>query len=119
VDRLTSILSDLAGRLRTIWESQNRQARTFTVAGIAAVLVALGGLWWLYFGRQPAYETLFSNLSSEDANAVTQRLKDDKVPYHLSADGKTVYVPMQALSDERVAIAGSGLRPYELRHDRF
>jgi flagellar M-ring protein FliF len=109
VDRLSSILSDLAARLRSFWESQNRQARTLTVAGVAAVVLALLAVGWLYFGRQPSYETLFSNLSSTDANAVTQRLKDDKVPYRLSFDGKTVFVPMQDVSAERVAIAGSGL----------
>jgi flagellar M-ring protein FliF len=66
-------------------------------------------LSWLYFGRGQTYQTLFSNLSAEDASAVTQHLKDDKIPYHLSTDGKTVYVPESDVSDERVAIAGSGL----------
>ncbi len=79
------------------------------MAGISAVLLGLIAMAWLYFGRQPSYETLFSNLSSEDAAAVTQRLKDDKVPYKLSTDGKTVYVPAASVSDERVAIAGSNL----------
>jgi flagellar M-ring protein FliF len=109
VDRFASILSDLAGRLRTNWGGQNRQARSYTVAGLVAVFAAVLALGWLYFGRQPSYETLFSNLSSEDANSVTQHLKDDKIPYRLSIDGKTIYVPTQDVSDERVAIAGSGL----------
>ncbi len=69
-------------------------------------LLALGGL---YFGHGPNYQVLFANLSPEDAAVVTQHLKDDKVPYRLSTDGKTVYVPDANLSDERVAIAGSGL----------
>lgn len=79
------------------------------VAGLAVVLVGLLSLGWLYFGRGQNYSVLFSNLSPEDAAAVTQHLKDDKVPYHLSTDGKTVYVPDANLSDERVAIAGSGM----------
>jgi flagellar M-ring protein FliF len=109
VDRITSIWSDIAGRLQALWEGQNRQTRLFAVLGISAIVLGLIAVAYLYFGRQPSYETLFSNLSSEDAAAVTQRLKDDKVPYKLSADGKTVYVPSQQLSDERVAIAGSGM----------
>ncbi|HEV7179028.1 MAG TPA: flagellar basal-body MS-ring/collar protein FliF [Candidatus Baltobacteraceae bacterium] len=109
MDRFQSIWSDIAGRLQAIWEGQNRQTRILAVTGISVVLVALVALAWLYFGRQPSYETLFSNLSTEDAAAATQRLKDDKIPYKLSADGKTIYVPGSDVSDERVAIAGSNL----------
>jgi flagellar M-ring protein FliF len=109
VERLSSLWSEIAGRLSAIWQNQNRQTRTIAVTGIAVVLVGLLGLTWLYVGRGQQYATLFSNLSAEDAATVTQHLKDDKVPYHLSADGKTVYVPEPDVSDERVAIAGSGL----------
>ncbi|HVA33587.1 MAG TPA: flagellar basal-body MS-ring/collar protein FliF [Candidatus Baltobacteraceae bacterium] len=109
MERFATVWGDLSGRLGAIWESQNRQTRMLAVTGIGAVVLALGALAYLYFGRQPTYQTLFSNLSSEDAAAVTARLKDDKVPYRISTDGKTVYVPDQFLSDERVTIAGSGL----------
>ena len=81
--RIQSILTDIAGRLQAIWEGQNRQTRILAVTGITAIVAALAALSWLYFGRQPSYETLFSNLSSEDAASVTQRLKDDKIPYRL------------------------------------
>ncbi|HTV73757.1 MAG TPA: flagellar basal-body MS-ring/collar protein FliF [Candidatus Acidoferrales bacterium] len=109
MERLTSLWSELAGRFAAFWQNQNRQTRTIAVAGTAVVLAGLLALGWLYFGRGQNYVTLFANLSPEDASAVTQHLKDDKVPYRLSADGKTVYVPEADQSDERVAIAGSGL----------
>jgi flagellar M-ring protein FliF len=92
-----------------MWQNQNPQNRTFTVAAIGVALAVILGLGWLYVGRGPTYQTLFSNLSADDASSVIQHLKDDKVPYRLSTDGKTVYVPEQDVSDERVAIAGSGL----------
>jgi flagellar M-ring protein FliF len=101
--------SDLAGRITALWQSQNRQARIIGIAGVAALLAVVIGLGYLYFGRGPTYETLFANLAPDDASAVTQRLKDDKVPYKLSPDGKTVYVPAQDVSEERVSIAGSNL----------
>ena len=99
----------MAGRFQALWEGQNRQTRMLAVTGTAVILAAILGLGYLYFGRQPAYETLFSNLSSTDANTVVTRLKSDKIPYQLSTDGKTVYVPAEDVSGERVAIAGSGL----------
>ena len=78
--------------------------------GFAGALgVALVGLGVLYAAHRPTYEVLFSGLSATDAAAVTQHLKDDKVDYRLSSDGKTVYVPSQNLSDERVAIAGGNV----------
>jgi flagellar M-ring protein FliF len=109
VERLSSLWSDLAGRVTAFWQNQNPRTRSIALGGLAVVLLAAIALGWLYVGRGQNYQTLFSNLSAEDAAAVTQHLKDDKVPYKLSADGKTVYVPDSSLSDERVAIAGSGL----------
>jgi flagellar M-ring protein FliF len=100
--------SDLRNRLTAVWGAQTLQTRILAGMGIAVVALALAALAFLYVGRQPSYVTLFSNLAPDDAAAVTTRLKDDKVPYRLSADGKTVYVPDSAVSDERVQIAGSG-----------
>src|SRR5579884_1276213 len=98
--------NDLAGRFRALWQGPNRNV---AVGGISVVVLALLLLAGLYAFNRPAYEPLFSNLSPGDAAAVTQHLKDDKVPYQLSSDGKTVYVPSSNLSDERVAIAGSNV----------
>jgi flagellar M-ring protein FliF len=109
VERLSSLWSEFAGRLAAFWQNQNRQTRTIVVGGLAVVLVGLLAIGGLYLGHGQNYSVLFSNLSAEDAATVTQHLKDDKVPYRLSSDGKTVYVPDANLSDERVAIAGSGL----------
>ena len=98
--------NDLAGRIRAVWDGPNRML-VLGAAGIAAfALIAL--VLFVAFDR-PSYQPLFANLTSTDAAAVTQRLKDDKVPYQLSSDGKTVYVPATNLADERVAIAGANV----------
>ncbi len=109
MDRLNTMWSDLSGRISALWNAQSQQNRIIGVAGIGAILAALVVMAFLYMGRQPNYEILFSNLSPEDAAAVTAHLKDDKVPYTISNDGKTIKVPDVSVSDERVAIAGSGL----------
>jgi flagellar M-ring protein FliF len=98
--------NDLAGRIRALWDGPNRNLAVGAISIVVLALVALGAL---YAFNRPVYEPLFSNLSASDAAAVTQHLKDDKVPYELSADGKTVLVPSQNLSDERVAIAGANV----------
>ena len=57
----------------------------------------------------PAYSTLFKNLSARKASAVIGRLKDDKIPYHLSLDGKTIRVPIADVRKERASIARAGV----------
>ncbi|MDQ2872852.1 MAG: flagellar M-ring protein FliF [Candidatus Eremiobacteraeota bacterium] len=109
MDRISAAWNDLAGRFQTMWATQSRQSRMLAVVAIAAFVLVFGGLGALYFGHQQPYEVLFSNLAASDASAVTQHLKDDKVPYTLSSDGKTVYVPAADLSNERVAIAGANV----------
>jgi flagellar M-ring protein FliF len=106
LDRVSVMWNDLAGRIRALLEGPNR---TIVVGASSIVALALVLLGALYAFNRPQYEPLFSNLSASDASNVTQHLKDDKVPYQLSADGKTVLVPSQNVSDERVAIAGANL----------
>jgi flagellar M-ring protein FliF len=106
LDRVSVMWNDLAGRFRALWDGPNRNLAVGVISVVALALLFIGGL---YMFNRPSYEPLFSNLSAGDAASVTQRLKDDKVPYQLSPDGKTVLVPAQNLSDERVAIAGANL----------
>lgn len=109
MDRFVSTLSDLRDRVTSLWQAQNRQTQIMAGVGGAVVIIGLIMLASFTLGRGPAYQTLFTNLSNEDAAAVTARLKDDKVPYQISSDGKTISVPVANVSDERVAIAGSGM----------
>ena len=111
MDRITLMWTDLAGRMRAIWEAQNRQARMLSIGAIALVVVGIGAAAFFFAGHKPSYEPLFGGLSSEDATAVTQRLKDDKIDYRLVPTGDTVsvYVPSSVVAEERVQIAGSGI----------
>ena len=109
MDRFVSTLSDLRDRVTGLWQAQNRQTQIIAGVGGAVVVIGLIMLATFAFGHGPAYQTLFTNLSNEDAAAVTSRLKDDKIPYQISSDGKTISVPAANVSDERVAIAGSGM----------
>ncbi len=109
MEQLRAILATLQARILNFWAGQNRQGRALVTGGAIAVVLALVAFGALVFGRGPSYSTLFSNLSTSDANAVLGHLKADKVPYHISLDGKTISVPSADVSAERIAIAGSGL----------
>lgn len=109
MDRFTTTWSDFTNRARAQWDRQSPQTRALTATGIGAVVAAIFVLGYLYFGRGPTYQTLFSGLSTHDANSVVDRLKTDKIPYQISTDGQTISVPAPDMSAERIAIAGSGL----------
>ncbi|MCX8031414.1 MAG: flagellar basal-body MS-ring/collar protein FliF [Thermodesulfovibrionales bacterium] len=57
--------------------------------------------------QKPNYQVLYTNLSDEDAGAITQKLKDLKIPYKI--EGKTIKVPDDKVHDLRIQLASQGL----------
>ena len=55
------------------------------------------------------YRTLFANLTSEDAGEIVKKLKEQKVPYQIAADGKAILVPSDQVYDLRLSLASDGL----------
>jgi flagellar M-ring protein FliF len=108
LDQLGASFGSVSSRLREVWSSQGQAGRLVLGAVGLAILLGLGVVAFERFRPVP-YATLFSNLSPDDANAVVTKLDADKVPHRLSADGTTVYVPADVVSDERVALAGEGV----------
>ena len=109
VEQISARLGDLRGQVNAIWEMQSRTNKILLGGGIGIAAVAIAFLVYLYGFKKPDYEILFANLSNEDASAVTQKLKDDKIPYKLSqAEGTTIKVPVQYVYEERVKLAGDG-----------
>jgi flagellar M-ring protein FliF len=107
LDRFGSSVGSFGGRLQGLWASQSQPARLAIGAlGLVAVL-ALG-----FFGfarlRPPDYGVLFANLAPDDASAVITKLDAQKIPHRLSADGATVFIPVEDIPDERVSLAGDG-----------
>ena len=77
---------------------------------IALLVVAAVGFGTLIFwNSRPDFQVLFSNLSSEDAGEMVQKLKEKKIPYELSYGGTAVLVPREQVYDLRLAMATEGL----------
>jgi flagellar M-ring protein FliF len=74
------------------------------LAGSVAGLIALT-LWT----QQPNMQVLFTNLGSEDAAAIIDKLKETKVPYETTGGGSTVLVPSEQVHDLRLQLATQGL----------
>ncbi len=81
---------------------------------IALPLLAFGCMTLIMFvsnwATQPEYAVLYSNLSDADASGVVDKLKDMKIGYRLTNDGKTVEVtPPRIVHEVRLDMASSGL----------
>jgi len=107
LDRFGSSVGSVGGRLREVWASQSQPARLAVGAFALVAVLALG-----FFGfarlRPPDYGVLFADLSPDDASAVITKLDAQKIPHRLSADGATVFIPVEDIPDERVSLAGDG-----------
>lgn len=74
---------------------------------IVATIISIGAM--VYFTNLVDYGVLFSNLTSEDAAAISAKLKEKKIPFQLSPDGKTISVPVDKVPELRLELAASGL----------
>ena len=76
------------------------------IAGVAAAIaVTIVVVLW---SNQPVYHLLYSNVSAEDAATMTEKLKEQKVPYEIR-DGGSIMVPQDRVHELRLMLAGQGL----------
>ena len=83
-----------------------RQKITIGV-GAAAVAATI----WVFVALldRAAYKTLYSGLSSSDAQSISHRLADKNIPFQLSSDGTSIQVPADQLDKARLDLAAGGM----------
>ncbi|MFH1077497.1 MAG: flagellar basal-body MS-ring/collar protein FliF [Pseudomonadota bacterium] len=79
-----------------------------TMIGVIG-LVITGFILMFVWANQIDYQPLYTDLCSEDAAAIVSKLKEQKVPYRLEANGHIVLVPSDRVYDLRLSFAGAGL----------
>ena len=79
-------------------------ALLLTLAAAVGGLIAMG-MWT----QQPDLQLLFANLSPEDAGAIVEKLKEQKVPYEVGGGGTSVSVPGTQVYEMRLQLASQGL----------
>lgn len=82
--------------------------RRWMVVGVAALSIAAFVLLIMAANRTD-YKPLFTNLTAEDAGEIIRKLKEQKVPYNISNDGRAVLVPSDKVYELRLALASDGL----------
>ena len=76
---------------------------------VAVLAVVLGGYFFMSWAGKPSYVPLFSNLTSSDAAAMTQKLATNKIPYELGEGGEQILVPANDVYQQRLDMAAAGL----------
>lgn len=83
-------------------------AKRWIVGGVVGVSIIAFALLIMVANRTD-YRPLFTNLTSEDAGEIVTKLKEQKVPYRIAADGKAILVPSDKVYDLRLTMASEGL----------
>jgi flagellar M-ring protein FliF len=76
---------------------------------VLAAAVVVGVVSLIYLMNQEEYQTLYSDLGSEEANTVIERLKTQKVLYQIADSGKSIKVPAERINELRIQLASEGL----------
>src|SRR5689334_13082425 len=94
-------------RLREWWEGLGLNNRIILIASAVGGLVALIG--FIAWAGTPEYVPLFSGLSAQDSNSITEKLKESGVSYRLQAGGTAIEVPAAQHDELLIKLIGQGL----------
>jgi len=95
-------------QLTELWSKLNKRAKLVISIGVAAVFVTL--LFIIFWGSgSMQYQTLFSQLQPQDADAIIKKLEEDGRSYSLVDNGTTIMVPADVVHKVRLEMAGAGL----------
>ncbi|MGD9043681.1 MAG: flagellar basal-body MS-ring/collar protein FliF [Desulfobacterales bacterium] len=101
--RVREILSQLQNLLKNL--SVGKRIAIF----ILIVGSVLGFVLLTNWATRPEFHPLFTNLDSQDAGIILNRLKDQKIPYRIAANGSTILIPQKHLYETRMDLASEGL----------
>lgn len=94
-------------RLKQMWQAMPTRQKYMVIGVVVAVAAAIMG--GAYFVGKADMVPLFTNLETKDASAINAKLKEMKVPYEISGDGKTILVSSKNVYQLRLELATSGI----------
>ncbi len=76
---------------------------------ILAVGFVAGFVFLMNWAGNPEFHPLYTKLDANDAGTILNRLKEQKIPYRLSANGSTILIPQEKIYEIRMELASEGL----------
>jgi flagellar M-ring protein FliF len=101
-----------------LWQRLTLGQRAGLVLATGLVIAVVAGA--VSYSTRPVYTTLYSGLNGKDAAQIVDKLRDQKIPFEVSADGGTIKVPQEQVNELRLDFAGAGLpRSGEIGYELF
>ena len=94
-------------QLTDFWASLPTPKRIALVTVVTAVLIGVMAISVL--SSRETYGTLYSELATEDAAAIVEKLKTAQVPYRIEGGGTMIQVPEERIPGLRLELASAGL----------
>src|SRR5688572_11211945 len=94
-------------QIKEVWTRMPLNGRIATISGAVATLGLIAAIF--YYGTQPEYGVLFSDLTPTDAQSIVEKLKASNTPYSLSNGGSMIQVPSEKIPELRLQMAGEGV----------
>nr|WP_320133712.1 flagellar basal-body MS-ring/collar protein FliF [uncultured Holophaga sp.] len=91
---------------RTLQSMTSTQKVVVGILVLTFVLALAGFGVWASHDRM---DILASNLAPGDANSIVESLKKQNIPYDLSSDQRTIYVPSKRVGELKLKFAGDGI----------
>lgn len=100
-------LQEIYSQLKEVFLKMSLVQKLSIIA--AAIAVIVSAMVLIIWANKPTYKTLYSNLSSEDAAQVIEKLKEQRIPYKIKDNGKTIEVPQNTVYETRLSLAREGV----------
>lgn len=94
-------------QLKKLFGSLSRQ-QLITIA-VVVILVGAGLTGFLRWNKERGFKPLFTGMSSEDAAAIVQKLKESGAEFRIASNGSSVLVPESKVDELRLEMSGAGL----------
>jgi flagellar M-ring protein FliF len=94
-------------QLKKLFGSLSRQ-QLITIA-VVVTLVGAGLATFIHWNKERGFKPLFTGMSSEDAAAIVQKLKESGAEFRIGANGSSVSVPEARVDELRLEMSGAGL----------
>lgn len=94
-------------RLREAWANTSQVNRIVLISVVLASVVA--GAGFMFWASSPEYVTLISNPSPNDMQGILNFLRERKVDFRPTPDGRSIEVPASRRAELQMGLAAAGL----------
>jgi len=99
--------NDFSIQLKALIKSLSPGKRVALFSLITGTII--GFIFLMTWTEKPDFRYLYSNLDMEDASAIIEKLKEQKIEYKIASNGSSILVPEEKMHEIRLEMASNGL----------